>query len=138
MKDLCHDVFGISKEKKDPRAVKGNRELLDALPEKRTFEDGGYLSDDAKEVDSEQFEKILKCIRSGIDSGVTLETGGERFGTKGYYIAPTVFFNVQDNMSISNEEIFGPVQSFLKYKDLNDVIRRANASRVWAGCRGCS
>ncbi|XP_059638291.1 origin of replication complex subunit 6-like [Cornus florida] len=46
MKDLCHDVFGISKEKEDPRDVKGNRELIDALPEKRTFEDGGYLSDD--------------------------------------------------------------------------------------------
>ncbi|XP_059639987.1 uncharacterized protein LOC132282353 [Cornus florida] len=95
MKDLRHDVFGISKENKDPRAVKGNKELLDALPEKITFEDGGYLSDDAKEVDSEQFEKILKCIRSGIDSGATLETGGERFGTKGYHIAPSVFSIVQ-------------------------------------------
>ncbi|XP_059649002.1 benzaldehyde dehydrogenase, mitochondrial-like [Cornus florida] len=81
------------------------------------------------QVDSEQFEKILKCIRSGIDSGATLETGGERFGTKGYYITPTVFSNVQDNMFIAKEEIFGPVQSILKYKDLNDVIRRANASR---------
>ncbi|KAF7138709.1 hypothetical protein RHSIM_Rhsim07G0243500 [Rhododendron simsii] len=49
MRDLCYDVFGISREKKDPREVKGNRDLLDALPEKRRFEDGGYLSDDAKE-----------------------------------------------------------------------------------------
>ncbi|KAL3501404.1 hypothetical protein ACH5RR_035853 [Cinchona calisaya] len=46
MKDLCFDVFGTSKEKKDPREVKGNRDLLDALPEKRTVEDGGYSSDD--------------------------------------------------------------------------------------------
>ncbi|XP_052199776.1 origin of replication complex subunit 6 [Diospyros lotus] len=46
MKDLCHDVFGIEKEKKDPRTVKGNRDLLDVLPEKRASEDGGYLSDD--------------------------------------------------------------------------------------------
>ncbi|KAE9458615.1 hypothetical protein C3L33_09488, partial [Rhododendron williamsianum] len=50
MRDLCYDVFGISREKKDPREVKGNRDLLDALPEKRRFEDGGYLSDDAKEA----------------------------------------------------------------------------------------
>ncbi|XP_050236074.1 origin of replication complex subunit 6 [Mercurialis annua] len=50
MKDICHDVFGISKEKKDPRQVKCNRELLDVLPEKRKFEDGGYLSDDGAEV----------------------------------------------------------------------------------------
>lgn len=45
-KDLCHDVIGISKEKKDPRDVKGNRELLDALPEKRRLDDGGYMSGD--------------------------------------------------------------------------------------------
>ncbi|CAI9096619.1 OLC1v1032810C1 [Oldenlandia corymbosa var. corymbosa] len=44
MKDLCFDVFGTSKEKKDPREVKGNRELLDVLPEKWTAEDGGYSS----------------------------------------------------------------------------------------------
>ncbi|KAF5739244.1 origin of replication complex subunit 6 [Tripterygium wilfordii] len=49
MRDLCYDVFGASKEKKDPKEVKGNRELLDALPEKRKFEDGGYSSDDVSE-----------------------------------------------------------------------------------------
>ncbi|KAL3511132.1 hypothetical protein ACH5RR_030533 [Cinchona calisaya] len=49
MKDLCFDVLGSSKEKKDPREVKGNRELLDVLPEKRTVEDGGCSSDDGGE-----------------------------------------------------------------------------------------
>ncbi|XP_027098513.1 origin of replication complex subunit 6-like [Coffea arabica] len=49
MRDLCFDEFGVSKEKKDPREIKGNRALLDALPEKRTVEDGGYLSDDGGE-----------------------------------------------------------------------------------------
>ncbi|XP_059648853.1 origin of replication complex subunit 6 isoform X2 [Cornus florida] len=62
MKDLCHDVFGISKEKKDPRDVKGNRELLDALPEKRTFEDGGYLSDDAKELSCYKKRKRVEKV----------------------------------------------------------------------------
>ncbi|KAK9277109.1 hypothetical protein L1049_006648 [Liquidambar formosana] len=52
MKDLCHDVFGISKDKKDPRDVKGNRELLDVLPGKRRFEDDGYLSDGGQELSS--------------------------------------------------------------------------------------
>ncbi|XP_068638320.1 origin of replication complex subunit 6-like [Aristolochia californica] len=47
MKDLCFDVFGIAKEKKDPKSVKGNRELLDALPCKRKHEDGGDVSDDS-------------------------------------------------------------------------------------------
>ncbi|MFS7954644.1 putative aldehyde dehydrogenase domain, aldehyde/histidinol dehydrogenase [Helianthus anomalus] len=68
------------------------------------------------QVDSEQFDKILKYIGSGVDGGATLETGGQRFGSIGYYIQPTVFSNVQDDMLIATDEIFGP------------VIRRANAT----------
>ncbi|KAL7587452.1 hypothetical protein Lser_V15G37613 [Lactuca serriola] len=49
MKDLCHDVFGVSQEKKDPKSVKGNRDLLDVLPEKRQTEDGGYSSDEGED-----------------------------------------------------------------------------------------
>ncbi|KAI8019433.1 hypothetical protein LOK49_LG04G03750 [Camellia lanceoleosa] len=81
------------------------------------------------QIDSEQFKKILKYIRSGIEGGATLESGGERFGSKGYYIQPTVFSNVQDNMLIAKDEIFGPVQSILKFKDLDEVIRQANMTR---------
>ncbi|KAL4577194.1 hypothetical protein LXL04_013298 [Taraxacum kok-saghyz] len=81
------------------------------------------------QIDSEQFEKILKYIRSGVENGATLETGGERFGSEGYYVQPTVFSNVQDNMLIAKDEIFGPVQSILKFKDIDEVIRRSNASQ---------
>jgi len=81
------------------------------------------------QIDSDQYEKILKYIRSGVDSGATLETGGERFGSKGYYIQPTVFSDVKDDMLIAKDEIFGPVQSILKFKDINEVIRRSNSSR---------
>lgn len=49
------------------------------------------------QIDAEQFEKILKYIKFGQESGATLETGGDRFGTKGYYIQPTVFSNVKVN-----------------------------------------
>nr|KAJ0191031.1 hypothetical protein LSAT_V11C800410780 [Lactuca sativa] len=49
MKDLCHDVFGVAQEKKDPKSVKGNRDLLDVLPEKRQTEDGGYSSDEGED-----------------------------------------------------------------------------------------
>ncbi|KAH6755435.1 origin recognition complex protein 6 [Perilla frutescens var. hirtella] len=49
MLDLCFDIFGIAKEKKDSRKIKGNRELVDALPEKRMLEDGGYSSSDGEE-----------------------------------------------------------------------------------------
>lgn len=79
-------------------------------------------------IDTEQFEKILKYIKSGTESGATLESGGEKLGSKGFYVQPTVFSNVQDNMLIARDEIFGPVQSLLKFKDVEEVIRRANSS----------
>lgn len=62
MNDLCYDLFGISKEKKDPREVKGNRELIDALPEKRKFEDGGYLSDDGAELSHYKRHKKMEKV----------------------------------------------------------------------------
>lgn len=81
------------------------------------------------QIDDEQFKKILRYIKSGVDSGATLVTGGDRLGDKGYYIQPTIFSDVQDGMKIAQEEIFGPVQSIFKFNDLNEVIKRANASQ---------
>ncbi|RZC92131.1 hypothetical protein C5167_028020 [Papaver somniferum] len=80
------------------------------------------------QIDLEQFEKVMNYIKSGVESGATVETGGARFGDKGYYIQPTVFSNVLDNMLIAKDEIFGPVQSILKFKDLSEVIKRSNAT----------
>ncbi|KAG2314828.1 hypothetical protein Bca52824_017950 [Brassica carinata] len=56
------------------------------------------------QVDSEQFEKILKYIRHGVDSGATLQAGGDRLGSKGYYIQPTVFSDVMTMASRENSE----------------------------------
>lgn len=81
------------------------------------------------QIDSKQFEKVLRYIKSGIDSNATLECGGGRLGSKGFFVQPTVFSNVQDDMLIAKDEIFGPVQTILKFKDINEVIRRANATR---------
>ncbi|KAI3887380.1 hypothetical protein MKX03_002784 [Papaver bracteatum] len=81
------------------------------------------------QIDVKQFEKILKYIKSGVEDGANLETGGERLGSMGYYIKPTVFSDVKDDMLIAKDEIFGPVQSILKFKDINEVIQRANNSR---------
>ncbi|XP_076947661.1 aldehyde dehydrogenase family 2 member B4, mitochondrial-like [Bidens hawaiensis] len=81
------------------------------------------------QIDTEQYEKILRYIKSGIESNATLECGGDKIGSKGYYIQPTVFSNVKDDMLIAQDEIFGPVQSILKFKELPEVIKRANASR---------
>uniref|UniRef100_A0A7C9DYF5 Origin recognition complex subunit 6 n=1 Tax=Opuntia streptacantha TaxID=393608 RepID=A0A7C9DYF5_OPUST len=60
MKDLCHDVFGVLKEKKDPKEVKGHRELLDVFPEKRGYEEGGYTSDEEEEPSSYKKRKRME------------------------------------------------------------------------------
>lgn len=90
------------------------------------------------QVDEEQFKKILGYIEHGKNEGATLCCGGKRKGTAGYYIEPTVFSNVEDHMKIATDEIFGPVQSILKFKTIEEVIKRANsspfglASGLWA------
>lgn len=78
------------------------------------------------QIDDEQFNKILELIESGKKEGAKLEIGGSRLGDKGYFIAPTVFSDVQDNMRIAKEEIFGPVQQLFKFKTMDEVIERAN------------
>ncbi|KAF7828066.1 origin of replication complex subunit 6 [Senna tora] len=62
MKDLCHDIFGIAKEKKDPKEVKTNRDLLDVLPEKRRREDGGYSSDEGLNDSSYKKRKQMEKL----------------------------------------------------------------------------
>ncbi|XP_015112061.1 aldehyde dehydrogenase, mitochondrial [Diachasma alloeum] len=78
------------------------------------------------QVDEEQMNKILSMIESGKSQGAKLETGGTRIGDKGYFVAPTVFADVQDDMTIAREEIFGPVQQILKFSQIDEVIHRAN------------
>uniref|UniRef100_A0A0D9YXS4 Aldehyde dehydrogenase domain-containing protein n=1 Tax=Oryza glumipatula TaxID=40148 RepID=A0A0D9YXS4_9ORYZ len=68
------------------------------------------------QIDGEQFKKILQYVKSGVDSGATLVAGGDRAGSRGFYIQPTVFADVEDEMKIAQEEIFGPVQSILKFR----------------------
>jgi len=78
-------------------------------------------------VDDMQYKKVLGYIESGIKEGAKISFGGQTVKDRsGYFIQPTVFSNVQDHMKIAKEEIFGPVQSILKFKDLKDAIARAN------------
>ena len=68
----------------------------------------------------------MSYIQKGKAEGAKLECGGERHGEKGYYIKPTIFTGVTDNMTIAKEEIFGPVNQVLKFKTIDEVIERAN------------
>jgi aldehyde dehydrogenase (NAD+) len=89
------------------------------------------------QVDDIQFEKVMGYIESGRSEGATLVCGGERVGDRGYFIQPTVFADVQDNMKIAREEIFGPVMSIIPFKSVDEVVARANyttyglAAAVW-------
>ncbi|XP_050512317.1 aldehyde dehydrogenase 1A1 [Diabrotica virgifera virgifera] len=78
------------------------------------------------QIDVPSLNKILTMIESGKKQGAKLETGGSRIGTQGYFVQPTVFSNVTDDMTIAREEIFGPVQSILKFDTLEEIIERAN------------
>lgn len=79
------------------------------------------------QVDQEQLTKILSLIDSGKNEGAKLVAGGKRYeGLPGYFVEPTVFADVKDNMTIAKEEIFGPVQQLIRFKNLDEVIERAN------------
>ncbi|XP_055376853.1 aldehyde dehydrogenase, mitochondrial [Condylostylus longicornis] len=81
------------------------------------------------QVDEEQMNKILSLIESGKKDGAKLVAGGSRYqGLPGYFVEPTVFADVKDNMRIAREEIFGPVQQLIRFKSLDEVIERANAT----------
>ncbi|MBI1212228.1 MAG: aldehyde dehydrogenase family protein [Alphaproteobacteria bacterium] len=90
------------------------------------FADGTNLGPVVSEA---QFNKIQGLIKKGIDEGATLVAGGlgrPEGLNRGYYVRPTVFANVRNDMTIAREEIFGPVLSILPYKSEEEAIAMAN------------
>jgi aldehyde dehydrogenase (NAD+) len=82
-------------------------------------------------VSKAQFEKVQRLIKVGIEEGAKLVTGGAGRPagiSKGYYARPTIFADVQNNMTIAREEIFGPVLCILAYENEDDAVRIANDS----------
>jgi len=80
-------------------------------------------------VSEVQFNKIQKLIESGIKEGAEVVTGGTGRPeglNRGYYVRPTVFAGVTDDMTIAKEEIFGPVLSILPYDSEDEIVERAN------------
>jgi aldehyde dehydrogenase (NAD+) len=89
------------------------------------------------QIDQAQFDKIMHYIDLGKQEGAQCLSGGKRFGDRGFYIEPTLFADVNDEMSIAKDEIFGPVMSVLRFKDVDEIVARANntcyglAAAVW-------
>jgi aldehyde dehydrogenase (NAD+) len=80
-------------------------------------------------VSAVQFDKIQRLIQAGIDEGAELVTGGvgrPEHLNRGYYVRPTVFAGVRNDMTIAREEIFGPVLAILPYVDEAEAVRLAN------------
>jgi len=77
-------------------------------------------------VSGRQMEIVQGFIAKGIEEGARLVSGGAREGDSGYYLQPTVFADVTDDMTIARDEIFGPVLSVLDFDDEADVLARAN------------
>ncbi|KAG1444538.1 hypothetical protein G6F56_010260 [Rhizopus delemar] len=80
------------------------------------------------QISEPQFDKILNYIKVGKEEGAEVAYGGNRWGSKGYYIEPTVFINCKNNMRIMQEEIFGPVVAISTFKTIEEAIDLANDS----------
>ncbi|MGB8955694.1 MAG: aldehyde dehydrogenase family protein [Tumebacillaceae bacterium] len=82
-------------------------------------------------VSEEQVARVTSYIERGLEQGAKVAVGGERAAgdlANGYFVKPTVFYDVHDEMAIAQEEIFGPVVAAMPFDDIDDVIKRANLS----------
>lgn len=113
---------------------KGIREAFVARLKER-LEKGIVMGDPLEEetnfgplISQEHMEKVLGDIRTGIEEGARLVMGGHRPNRPGFFVEPTVFDHVTDDMYIAREEIFGPVLSVLEFSEEDEVVARSNAS----------
>jgi len=84
-------------------------------------------------VSESALEELQKQIKSCIDSGAELVTGGERVGNTGYYLQPTILTNISPAVPSYHEEIFGPVASIIKVADDEEAVKVANDTRFGLG-----
>jgi aldehyde dehydrogenase (NAD+) len=89
-------------------------------------------------VSEAQLQRVLNYVEIGRSEGAELAAGGTRLGDVGFFVAPTVFGNVRHDMRISQEEIFGPVASVIRFRDEAEALRIANgtsyslAAGIWS------
>ena len=111
---------------KHDEAVKVAKATAESVAVGDPAEKGGHIGPVVSEV---QYERIQALIAKGIEEGAELVTGGlgkPEGRNKGYYVRPTIFANVNNDMTIAREEVFGPVLAILPYKSEADAVRIAN------------
>jgi aldehyde dehydrogenase (NAD+) len=133
----AHTRMLVPRERHD-EAVRIAREAAESFTVGDPREGKAKLGPLVSEV---QRDRVRNYIKKGIDEGATLVTGGADAPEgldKGYFVRPTVFANVRNDMTIAREEIFGPVLSIIPYEDEDDAVRIANdtvyglAGGVWS------
>jgi len=97
-----------------------------AETKKRKIGDPFTDVDQGPQQNKRQFDKILGYLDKGKEAGAKVLNGGNRIGDKGYFVESTIFGDVDDNMEIATDEIFGPVMQIMKFNDYDDVLKRAN------------
>ena len=80
-------------------------------------------------ISDEQYTKVMGYLTAGVDEGARVTAGGDRVGERGYFVRPTVFTEVSEQMSIQQEEIFGPVVTAVPFDTEDEAIALANATR---------
>jgi phenylacetaldehyde dehydrogenase len=79
-------------------------------------------------VSEEQMNKVCSYLESGYSEGAKATVGGGRHGEKGFFVKPTVLVNTNEKMKVVREEIFGPVVTAIPFKDVDDLVAKANAT----------
>jgi phenylacetaldehyde dehydrogenase len=79
-------------------------------------------------VSEEQMNKVCSYLESGYSEGAKATVGGSRHGEKGFFVKPTVLVNTNEKMKVVREEIFGPVVTAIPFKDVDDLVAKANAT----------
>lgn len=111
--------------------------LVDKAKKQKLGDPFDLATTQGPQVSQEQLDRILGYVKSGQEAGAKLLCGGNRFGERGFFVEPTIFDHVRDDMAIAQEEIFGPVMSVLTFRDIEEVIARGNttcyglAAAVW-------
>ncbi|AGA30106.1 aldehyde dehydrogenase family protein [Singulisphaera acidiphila] len=118
-----------------------HKEFVQRLAEKaktRTIGDPlNPATEQGPQVSQEQLDKILHYVDLGQKQGAKLLSGGGRVGDRGFFVEPTIFDNVKDDMAIARDEIFGPVVSVLPFTGVDEVVERSNntsyglAAAIW-------
>ena len=80
-------------------------------------------------ISEEHLHRVLGYVDIAKHEGAIVTSGGERIGTKGFFMKPTVIEGVTNSMRVAQEEIFGPVASIIRFNDLEEVVREANNSQ---------